>query len=61
MANPITLERFRRQLSACLGRNVTKPIPLTGIEKEILSAKTEQEMAREFWSELTKSFKDDLI
>jgi hypothetical protein len=56
----INLERFRRQLTACLGRNATKPIPLTGIEKMALMEKSEQELAREFWAGLEDSFRREI-
>jgi len=54
----INLERFRRQLSACLGRNVTRPKPLTGIEKHDLEEKSERDEAREFWDALSESFRN---
>lgn len=36
MRDPIAMERWRRQFSACCGKVATKPLPLTGIEKAAL-------------------------
>jgi hypothetical protein len=57
MADPIAMERWRRQFASCCGKVATKPLPLTGIDKHYLEEKSEAEQAKEFWDALTDSFR----
>lgn len=58
MNNPLSLERYRRQLDACCGRRMTAPKPITGIERMELEQQSEQDETTAFWTELTDSFRE---